>query len=206
MNPIKTITTAQITTLLRHLEASNGTSHQRRLGMRNVAIALLMLDAGLRENEVSHLLVADLYWQGIPRETIEIRPEIAKYHVGGQIPTSIPLRAALTEYAIAWMPPNTVAPHDWAFRSYNIVYRISTRQIRRMIHNAGTIALGIELNAHMLRHTFIDRLRRCTDLPTVQRLARHKDIRSTMIYTHPAQTEMAAAIASMSAPTQERTK
>jgi len=205
MNPIKTITAAQICTLLRHLDAHTGTSHQRRLGIRNLAIALLMLDAGLRENEVSRLLVADLYWQGIPRETIEIRPEIAKYHVGGQIPTSIPLRAALTEYAIAWMPTNTLAAYDWAFWAHNIAYRLSTRQIRRMIHNAGTIALGIELNAHMLRHTFGDRLRRCTDIRTVQTLMRHRDIRSTMVYTHPDQADRSAAIASMSTPTEEPT-
>jgi len=197
MNTIKTITTAQCHDLLTFLAAATGTPAKKRLGVRNLAITLLMLDAGLRENEVCLLLKADLYFQGIPRETIDVRPEIAKYKCGGQIPASRPLRTALTDYAYEWMIQSIPAGYDWAFWGRDPATRLSTRQIRRFIHEAGRKALGIELNAHMLRHTFIDRLRRCTDLPTVQRLARHKDIRSTMIYTHPAQTELAAAIAAM---------
>jgi len=206
MNPIKTITAAQCHDLLTFLAAPTGTPAQKRLGARNVAITLLMLDAGLREKEVCLLLQADLFWQGIPRETIDVRPEIAKYKCGGQIPCSKPLRSALTDYACEWHDPHRQIPYDWAFWGLDPIHRLSTRQIRRFIHNAGREALGIDLNAHMLRHTFIDRLRRCTDLPTVQRLARHKDIRSTMIYTHPAQTELAAAIEKMNQRPPEPTR
>jgi len=198
MNSIKTLTAAQSNDLLAHLAAPSGTPAQKRLGARNVAIALLMLDAGLRENEVCLLLQADLFWQDTPRETIDVRSEIAKYKCGGQIPMSKPLRTALYDYHLHFLGMKRAVPYDWAFCGKDPTKRLSTRQIRRFIHDAGIESLGIELNAHMLRHTFIDRLRRCTDLPTVQRLARHKDIRSTMIYTHPAQTELAAAIAKMS--------
>ena len=193
MTPPQTITTEQTTSLLAWIARPGTTEHHAKLAIRNTAIALLMLDAGLRSNEVCLLLQADLYWQGVVRPSLEIRPEIAKRRRGRNVPISPRLATALTNYYQAWIVSPPAEPWDYLFWSTDPNRRLSTRQIRRMIESTAREALGIDVHPHMLRHTFGDRLRRCKDLRTVQQLLgsdRHLVPRS--IYTHPGSTSTAA--------------
>lgn len=161
---------------------------------RNRLILLLMLDAGCRAGELVQLRYPDAYYNGLPRSTLDIRDEIAKYRCGRCVPISDRLAQALESwhsYTPCEAPP-PIAPA--------LVYSgparkpLSRRQVHRIVAALAQKALGRAVYPHMLRHTFIDRLRQVTDLPTTQMLAGHKHLASTQAYCHPTNEQADQAI------------
>jgi len=193
------LTPHQVLQLLNHLSATDRTPAKQKLGTRNRLILLLMLDAGLRSNEVRQLTINDLYWNGTPKLTLDLPPTIAKYHVGGKIPLSPRLQQALADYRLAYGLEPPAWPSPLAICNPHNAQPLTTRQLRRIVNQAGRAALDRHIWCHLMRHTFGDNLRDCADIGTRMRLMRHKDVRSTMIYDHPTERDKETAIATMHA-------
>lgn len=198
MNDLPILSPREISDLLHCLCPANGTALQQMRSKRNRCIALLMLDAGLRNSEVCNLEIRDIFWNGQVRETLEMRSEISKYNVGGRIPLSPGLRDALTAYAQAYGIIPADDPTAPLFFGVHRSAKLSTRQIHRMIAEAGREATGRKIWPHRLRHTFGDAIAQATDLPTTQALLRHKHLSSTEVYMHPDDARKASAITRLS--------
>jgi len=200
MTTPRILSTPEQDKLLDALSASPHSPHTWYTSRRNRLVGLLMLDAGLRASELIKLNVSDAYFDQAPRTHLEIPNSIAKYSVGGSIPISDRLNAALVAYAERAFDNRPPSPHHPLLFQHSTRRPLSRRTIHRIISDAGTQSLGRPVFPHMLRHTFIDRLRTVTDLPTVQLLARHKHLSSTQQYTHPTLAQTADAIRAMNRP------
>ncbi len=197
MNAPKTLTADECRLLLEALLSKHGTTSQVRKGIRNHAIALVMLDAGLRVSEVVGLKVSDLMFNGLPVTSLVVRPEIGKNHQERQIPIGSRLSVALKEMDLFYWSPVLPNSEASAFTAGNSLKPLVRRQVGRIINYASSAAFGRAVNPHVLRHTFASRLMRVTNIRTVQELLGHKNISSTQIYTHPNEQDKHQAIEKM---------
>lgn len=189
-----TLTTQESYALLDRLRVLTGTIKQKKRGLRNFTIALLMLEAGLRVGEVVKLKWNDLFWNYKPVTSIIIRAEIAKTKTERQIPISERLREALKNHHGCFSLPDRPADTYFVFYSQYAEESLTTRQVERFIWTASVKAFGRPIHPHILRHTFASRLMRITSMPVVQELLGHKALSSTQIYTHPNGDDLKAAI------------
>ena len=74
----KTLTRTETKELLDCIQYSGHTDKSKRKGIRNHAIALLMLDAGLRVGEVVQLTQSDLWFYQAPVKTLTLQAELTK--------------------------------------------------------------------------------------------------------------------------------
>ena len=169
-------------------------NHSYRKAIRNHAIALLMLDAGLRVGEVTKLRIKDLVWENSPVNSLAITSDIAKGGRERYIPLTIRLDNAIRSMLTHIWKPNQDPPNAFAFYHKNSAFQLVPRQVQRIIKKAGRQALGRDIHPHVLRHTFATRLMRTTSIRVVQELLGHKQLTSTQIYTHPHLTDLADAI------------
>jgi len=193
----KTLTVEECRQLLEILSSRTGTPGQIRKGIRNQAVALLMLDAGLRVSETTGLRVSDLMFNGRPVTSLIVRAEIAKNHKERQIPVSERLAEALSLMDLNYWTPILPNSGAFAFIEGKSNKPICRRQVHRIIGKAAAKAFGRDVHPHMLRHTFASRLMRVTDMRTVQAMLGHSNITSTQIYTHPNETDKHSAIEKM---------
>ncbi len=193
----KTLTIVESHQLLDTLLFKDGTLTQVHRGIRNYAIALLMLDAGLRVSESIGLNVTDLVFNTAPVTSLLVRPVIAKNHKERQIPISTRLSEAISQMnKYYWSPLPSNVQHK-AFYSGSSDRSLTRRQVYKIISSAAASALGRSVNPHVLRHTFASRLMRVTSIRTVQELLGHSNITSTQIYTHPNEQDKHKAIENM---------
>jgi len=195
--PPKSLTITETHALLNVFMQKEGTHRQFNRAVRNYTIACLMLEAGLRVGELTQLEIRDLYFNGNPVTSVLIRPEIAKKGRSRRIPVSTRLSQALTQY-LTTLPPEFYETETCiAFHPLHSLEKVTTRQIERIIENAGFTALGRPVHPHMLRHTFATKLMRVTDIRTVQELLGHANVTSTQIYTHPSEDDKKDAVEKM---------
>lgn len=189
-----TLETLEANKLLAYLQTQYDNTSEPRKGTRNLLMGLLMYDAGLRVGEVVKLLISDLWFMNEPRQSLILRPEIAK---GGRERT-VPLTQRIT-IVVCKMDQQFWGQDDYTrdsvcFYDSNAEKHISERQVERIIQNAGKKALGKDVNPHMLRHSFASRLMRTCSMRVVQELLGHKNIATTQIYTHPNSDDLNNAI------------
>lgn len=178
----KTLSTLEQHQLLKALECETGTVLQHFHAFRNRVICLLMLDAGLRVGEVVKLKMSDLFFNGSPVENLVIPASISKNKTERTIPLSSRLKEA-AQVLINYYPDLDCEPVDGpVFKKGE--RRLTTRQLQRIISDAGERAFGRTIHPHILRHTFATKLMRVTDMRTVQELLGHKHLTSTQVYTH----------------------
>ena len=188
------LTVLEAEKLLDVLLSDTGTLKQKHKGIRNYTIGLFMLDAGLRVGEVTQLLITDCMFNSEPVTSIIIRPEIAKNDKERQIPLSGRLRNALKMMGRHFWSLHAEYGTAYAFYETQKRAPLSTRQVERIIHEAGLVAFGKPVHPHMLRHTFATKLMRVTDIRTIQTLLGHDQVSSTQIYTHPDDRDLKNAI------------
>ena len=167
--------------------------HKERL-IRNATMFLLMLDAGLRVNEVANLPKNSLMFSGDISKQITVPGTIAKNKTERQIPTSARLSKMIQmQDTWNWQPDQT-PPDGYAFYSKTYTSHLANRQIHRIIKKISLKIISREIHPHILRHTFATRLMRVAKPSVVQELLGHKSLSSTQIYMHPNSNDLSTAI------------
>lgn len=180
--------------LLQYLLNDHTTKRRQRLCCRNYVMACIMLEAGLRVGELVQLKVSHLWFGDSPVTTLVVTGDIAKNHRRREIPVSSYLSNAIRFLREDfWFGIEPYADLN-SFTYEEGRPNISTRQVERIIENAGMMSLNRPVNPHMLRHTFATRLSRVTSIRTVQLLLGHNNLSSTQIYTHPDAEDLRSAI------------
>lgn len=171
-------------------------------GLRNRALLELAVRTGLRASELCGLHLRDIRWA---EHKILVRGEIAK---GGREAV-----VYLDERTEAWLERWTIerarvlkargakasaCPHLFTTLDGGpLDRRYLFKMIGRYARRAG---IDRPVGPHMLRHTFgTTLLAEGFNLRQVQELMRHADIRTTTVYTHVSDAELAARIRSRAA-------
>jgi len=190
----KTLTPDQCRSLLVELMRDHTTENQMSKALRNNAMAIVMLETGIRVGELCGLRVDDLWFAGQPVTNLVVRKDIAKNKKERQIPISMTLCETLKHInEVLWSLNNAVSS-SYAFFAHDPSKPLTTRSVERIILKAGMKAFNIEVTPHMLRHTFGSRMMRKTNARVVQALLGHSSLQSTQIYMHPNSEDLQKAI------------
>lgn len=198
--PPKTLTVTECHQLLNTLVPEKATHKQHLKAIRNYAMALLMLDAGLRVGEVVSLTQQDLTYPTPPIQSLTLQSHQTKNKKERTIPLSTRVQLALEEMDKKWWWPTGRLLHYYAFFQTDPTKPITTRQVERIIRAASLKCIGRPVHPHVLRHTFASRLMRKVSIRIVQELLGHKRLSSTQIYTHPSQDDLKKAIEAIDVP------
>jgi integrase/recombinase XerC len=151
---------------------------------RDLALVELLYDAGLRAGEACALRSEEL---DLSRGWIRV--EQGKGGRDRVVPLADPAAVALEAYMQHGRPAlasrNAEGAPDALFLNSR-GRRMTTRDVRRVIHRLGVASLdGRPIWPHLLRHSFATHLLEGgADLRSVQELLGHADVGSTQIYTH----------------------
>lgn len=189
-----TLDTLEANKLLAFLQTQYNNTSEPRRSNRNLLMGLLMYDAGLRVGEVVQLVVGDLWFQDEPRQSLLVRPEVAKGGRERTVPLTQRITIVIDQMTKTWWSLTGCFGDEYAFYTERPRTHISARQVERIIEHAGQEAIGKDVNPHMLRHSFASRLMRTTSMRVVQQLLGHKNIATTQIYTHPNSDDLNNAI------------
>jgi len=153
------------------------------VGCRNRAIVCLMLESGLRLDEVAQLQAADVH---LKEMFLKVHGKGDKEHY---VPIGPTTQKALLRYAEHFRVPSDPRTSSFFLNIYGepLGYEGIKSTFDRLSIRSG---IG-RLHPHLLRHTAATRmLGNGADLHTVQRLLRHSDIRTTLRYLHLAPDQL----------------
>ena len=190
----KTLTLDQSQALIEQLMPGFGTKKQITRGSRNGALAIVMLETGIRVGELCGLIISDLWFADQPVENLVVRPVIAKNNKERQIPISHKLSMTISLMRATLWPTEKLVSNMFAFFTHSPHKPMTTRSVERIILKAGHKAFNLDVTPHMLRHTFGSRMMRKTNARVVQALLGHSSLQSTQIYMHPNSEDLRKAI------------
>lgn len=181
----KTLTREEVAALIAAPNSSCPT------GLRNRALLTVMYRTGLRVSETCGLGLRDVRWRDAE---LHIRPEVAKGGREAVLPLDPVTLALLERWKDVRRRHAAGRPHLFTTLqggpvSRHYVWEMMQRSARRA---------GVETHVypHILRHTFAtELLREGFNIREVQKLMRHADIRTTTVYLHIVDTELAAKVA-----------
>lgn len=161
----------EVERLLAALDASTD------VGTRNRAIVCLMLESGLRLEEITNLSVDDVH----------IKDMFVKVHGKGDKEAYVPIgtttQKALDRYVTHFRAAANPRIKTLFLNIYGEPLKYET--IKTIFDRLAKKTAIHRLHPHLLRHTAATRmLANGADLHTVQRLLRHSDIRTTLRYLH----------------------
>lgn len=154
----------------------------------------LMLQAGLRVGEVTKLAWIDLMHLGAVKQCLTVDRNTAKGARERIVPITRELHKAVLR---AWTHGvRDTQPHaaDYVAASHPHGNPITPRSIERHIAKLARTALGIDLNPHMLRHTFATRLLAVSNLEIVRKALGHKRVSTTQCYVHTSLDQLKHAL------------
>ena len=160
---------------------------------RDRAIATVFLYTALRLSELAALDVGDVSMSA-RRGRLKVR--LGKGDAYREVPLNSACRAALQEWLAARAEQQAKQDQGdpealWLARSGR---RLSSRAIDLVVRQLATDA-GLELSAHLLRHTCVTNLVRAgTDLVLVAELAGHRRLDTTRRYSLPSEADRDAAV------------
>jgi integrase/recombinase XerD len=143
--------------------------------LKHLAILYTLYSGGLRLRELLNLRCTDVYWD---RNQIFIRAGKGKKDRVVMLSTT--LKALLVHYFDAYQP------RYWLFEGQNGNESYSDRSVQAIVKQAARKAgLTRKVTPHTLRHCFATHLLDSgTDVRYIQELLGHKDIKTTLVYTH----------------------
>lgn len=194
MATIQTLTADETITLVTHSMQNHQTASQHRRSIRNTAIILLMLEAGLRVGEVVQLKVCDLVGLTGGVDWLRIRADMTKTKTERCIPLASTVKVAISHMAETFWPYYGIGPDNFAFVGASKTSHITVRQVQHMLDKLSRASIRRSIRPHVLRHTFATRLMRTTNVRVVQELLGHKQLSSTQVYTHPNSEDLVKAI------------
>ena len=167
---------------------------------RDRAIATVFLYTALRLSELAALDLADLSMSA-RRGRLKVR--LGKGDAYREVPLNSATRTALEEWLEARAAQVDRHQHAqdpkalWLARSGR---RLSARAIDMVVRGLAADA-GLELSAHLLRHTCVTNLVRAgTDVVLVAELAGHRRLDTTRRYSLPSEADRDAAVEALLAP------
>ncbi len=143
--------------------------------LKHICLLYTLYGGGMRVNEVLELRVQDILWD---RNQIFIRR--AKGKKDRVIMLSDTLKSVLGLYI------DTYKPMYWLFEGKDKKTSYSSSSIQKLVKRAAQkVGIRRRVTPHTLRHCFATHLLdQGTDVRYIQELLGHKNVNTTMIYTH----------------------
>ena len=143
--------------------------------LKHTTLLYALYGHGLRLNEVLHLRLEDILWD---RNQLYIKA--GKGKKDRYITMSQEFKLMLSTYA------HEYKPQHWLFEGQDQVSQYSERSVQEVVKQAAQKAkINKRVTPHTLRHCYATHLVDAgTQLPYIKELLGHKDIKTTMIYTH----------------------
>jgi integrase/recombinase XerD len=143
--------------------------------LKHTALLYALYGHGVRLNELLSIRIDDLLWD---RNQIFVHQ--GKGNKDRYVPMSQEFKSLMQLYI------HEYKPQYWIFEGQDQKSQYSERSVQQMVKNAAKKAgISIKVSPHMLRHSYATHLVDMgTQLPYVKELLGHKDIKTTMIYTH----------------------
>lgn len=161
--------------------------------LRDMAAVMLMMGAGLRVEEVIDLALSDVEISERRGKVIVREGKFRKYR---EVPLNAEVRQAITDY-MAVRGVNKYGDVKILFLGQR--GPLVTRALQHRVEKYGEQAKIEDLTAHSLRHTFCHELVAAGErLDVVARLAGHKSINTTVLYTTPGEKDLANAVEKIS--------
>jgi len=191
---MKYLTEKEEKTLLKTVREIKGKKAER-----DYVILQLGFGLALRAAELTGLVVGDVR----NKETLYVRPEIAKLSSSGTVPISKDLQAIIRHFIklkLTWKEsihdtaPLFVSRLDAPLSKRSLQEAIEGWMVRAGLTTISNGKVCALYSAHSLRHSCLMRMReRGVRIETIQKFARHKSLASTGIYTEATLEEMAEA-------------
>lgn len=167
-----------------HDAAARGAQERHSQATRDLAAVALMAGAGLRVSEACALDLSDVQ--------LGERSGQALVRFGkGRRQRSVPLSAEVRQALGSWIQLRGDAAGPLLVGQQG--GRLGPRQVERVFEERARRARLEGYTPHALRHTFVKRVVEASDLATANKLAGHRQIRTTARYAAPSQQELAAA-------------
>ncbi|MBK8622344.1 MAG: tyrosine-type recombinase/integrase [Saprospiraceae bacterium] len=143
--------------------------------IKHIALLYALYGHGFRLNEVLNIRLYDLLWD---RNQIFVHK--GKGNKDRYIPMSQEFKSLMQLYI------HTYKPQYWLFEGQDQKSQYSERSVQQVVsQSAKKAGVPIKVTPHMLRHSYATHLLDVgTQLPYIKELLGHKDIKTTMIYTH----------------------
>ncbi|MEE9439007.1 MAG: site-specific tyrosine recombinase/integron integrase, partial [Saprospiraceae bacterium] len=143
--------------------------------LKHVAIVYMLYSTGVRLAEILAIRVNDVLWD---RNQIHIRN--GKGNKDRMVMLSQVMKEVLERYF------DDYKPEYWVFEGQKNETQYSTSSVQKIIKSASKSAgISRTVTPHVLRHCFATHLLDTgTDVRFIQELLGHKDIKTTLLYTH----------------------
>lgn len=143
--------------------------------LKHTALLYALYGHGMRLNELLSLRLDDLLWD---RNQVFVHQ--GKGNKDRYVPMSQQFKAVMQIYI------HEYKPQYWLFEGQDQKSQYSERSVQQVVKQAAIRAgISIRVTPHMLRHSYATHLLDVgTQLPYIKELLGHKDIKTTMIYTH----------------------
>ena len=143
--------------------------------MKHLTVLYTIYGGGLRLNEIIHLRVQDIQWDRNQLKIIQGKGKKER-----MVMLSQTLKQLLEKYF------NEYKPQYWLFEGKDNKSQYSPRSIQQIVKRAAKAAhISRRVTPHTLRHCFATHLLdHGTDIRYIQELLGHRDIKTTLIYTH----------------------
>ncbi len=143
--------------------------------VKHATILYTFYGSGIRLNELLSLKVNDVWWD---RNQL-----LVKHGKGGKdriVMLSETLKQLLKKYFDEYMP------QYWLFEGQDKQHKYSEKSVQQVVKQAASrVGITKKVTPHTLRHCFATHLMDGgVQLPYIQELLGHKDVKTTMIYTH----------------------
>lgn len=153
--------------------------------LKHLCIAYTLYNGGIRLSELLKIRMQDIYWD---RNQIILKG--AKGNKDRMTPLSETLKAVLIRYV------DEYKPEYWLYEGADKKRPYSRSSVGKVIKKAAEQG-GVkrEVTPHTLRHCFATHLLdHGTDIRYIQELLGHKDIKTTLIYTHVSNRDLGKII------------